>query len=47
MKKQRKAAKQPRNWHAVNAHFRRSGSMGDGKKKAAREKCRKPVDRDD
>jgi len=31
-----------RNWHAVNAHFRRSGALeGNPSKKASKEECRK------
>ncbi len=39
----------PRNWHAVNAHFRKAGSMKDGRKEASRNACRqwKQADRGD
>jgi hypothetical protein len=37
----KKKAKQPRDWHAVAAHFRNSaGSMGDNKKELSRMACR-------
>ena len=29
-----------RNWHAINAHFRKAGNMGDEKKELSRNKCR-------
>ena len=40
--------KKARNWHAVNAHFRRSGVMGDKspKKAESANKCRKFNQRD-
>jgi len=33
--------KKPRNWHAVNAHFRRAGAMGNSKKAESAKECRK------
>ncbi len=30
----------PRNWHAVNAQFRKAGSMKDRRKEASRNACR-------
>jgi hypothetical protein len=43
-----KKQKFARDWHAVNAHFRNSaGSMGDDRKQASREACRKAVDVED
>ena len=32
-----------RNWQAVNAHFRKAGSMKDQKKEANRKACRGKV----
>ncbi len=39
----------PRNWHAVNAQFRKAGSMKDRRKEASRQACRQggAADRDD
>jgi hypothetical protein len=50
MKKSKKttdrAATAGRNWHAVNAHFRKAGAMKDRKKAADKKACRGKVRED-
>lgn len=38
--KKKNKPKMPRDWHAVNAHFRKAGSMGDERKEKSRKECR-------
>lgn len=36
-----KIANRGRNWHAINAQFRKAGSMTDKKKESNKNKCRR------
>ena len=44
MKPKKKVVIKTRNWQAVNAHFRKAGSMKDQKKEASKKACRGRVE---
>jgi len=39
-KNKKKKPKMARDWHAVNAHFRKAGNMGDERKEKSLKECR-------